>query len=134
MKILWTIKGLFNLKTVVRVITAISIAACAIGFFMIVTSLGSFDYADAAHQTLSDEEYRKLALTIIVSFVAIAASIILGATCDKINAAIDDELERRREIAAKKRRAALAKRAEQDREYREYRDFADAHYPVSSKN
>ena len=108
---------------IIKAITILAIAAASvasiIGVFMILGGVGGFDYSDAANIRLTSEEEAGLFKKIYIGLIIAIVSTLIAVFQNRINQAIDRELQRR--YTARKRRAdaRLAARLAESADYKD---------------
>lgn len=117
MKIIWSEKGLITLKMIIGIILIASGIACAAGIIIAYCNAGAFDYASESNTVLTAEENRRIMASMIKNTIIAAVSGVICIFSNRINQAIDKELNRRWEIKQKKLEEKCRKKAAASAEY-----------------
>lgn len=104
MKIIWTDKGLINLRFIVKCILVIAYIAIVICGLLALGSAGSFDAADT-YNPMSEETASELLWLFIISAIIAVISVFVSIVCKAVNESIDKELQKRYRIADEKKAA-----------------------------
>ena len=133
MKIIWTEKGLAILRFIFKLFIIAASIAFTVGFVLVIGGAGAFDYEAETGVRLTEAETLNVIKSIAVGTILFVVSFLVIKFCGTINAAIDNELQRRHEIAKAKRRKALAAKRPPADEYQEYKRMLERYGSAEAK-
>lgn len=120
-----SIRRLLSLKNFTNGIIFVCGAAILFSIFAVLSYTGTIDFAFESHTPLTPEQEQAATVSLIVGMVTLVVAMLLGFLCEKINAFIDEEIERRKQAIRRKRDRL---RAQQHQDYENLHAFVKEYY------